>query len=50
MVLMIAIFRDYFLDTRWDLLLVKCFALMRASKWYCLILKCLALYLEMYMK
>ena len=42
------ILSDYFLDTYWDILMVKCFALMKESNWDYLVVKSLALYLEMY--
>ena len=39
MVIMMEIFRDDFLETLWDLLMVKCLALMKASNWDILIVK-----------
>ena len=31
--------RAYFLETRWDLLMVKCLVMMKASNWDYLVLK-----------
>ena len=47
MVLMMEIFRDYCMETNWDILTVKFMALLKASNWDVLIVKLLALYLEM---
>ena len=49
-VLFMASFRDYFIETHWYILTVKCMALMKASDWDLLMVKCLALYLEIYME
>ena len=46
MVLMVTSLRGYLLETHWDLLMVKCLDLMKASNWDILIVKCLALYLQ----
>ena len=45
MVLIMIIMRFHCFDTHWDMLMVKCLALMKVSKWYYLIVKYLALYL-----
>ena len=50
MVLKIEILRACCLDTNWDILMLKCLALMKASKWYLLMVKLLVLYLDMYME
>ena len=47
MVLIMAILKAYFLETHWDLLMVKCLYLMKASNWDYMEVKFLALYLEM---
>ena len=41
MVLMMASFRGYYIDTHWDILTVECMDLMKASNWYILMVKCL---------
>ena len=46
MVLMIESFRGYFVETLWNILTVKCMALIKASNWDVLMVKFLALYLE----
>ena len=50
MVLMMASFRDYCMETHWDILTVKCMDMMMESNWDLLMVKCLELYLEMYME
>ena len=50
MVLIMASLRDYYLDTHWDLPIVKCLDMMKAPKWYYLMVNFLSLYLEMYME
>ena len=50
MVLMMEIFRSYFLEVLWDKLILKCLALMKASKWDLLMEKYLELYFAMYME
>ena len=47
MILMIASFRDYLMETHWDILTVKCMVMMKAPNWDVLIVECLALYVEM---
>ena len=39
MVLSMASLRAYFLETHWDLLVVKCLDLMKSSNWYYLVVK-----------
>ena len=34
------------MDNNWDLLMVNCLSLMKASNWYIIMVKLLALYLE----
>ena len=50
MALMMANLRDYFLETHWDILIVNCMALIKASNWEYIMVKCLVLYFEMYME
>ena len=47
MVLMLAILRAYCFENHWDILMVKCLVLMKASNWDYLVVKGLSLYLEM---
>ena len=49
-VLTMAILKAYCLDTHWNMLMVKCLALMTTINCYYLLVKCLALYLETYME
>ena len=50
MVPMMEIFRGYCMETYWDILMVKCMAMMKASNWNVMMLKFLELYMEMYME
>ena len=50
MVLMMESLSDYCLETHWDLLMIKCLALIDASNWYIMMVKCLELYLKIYME
>ena len=50
LILIITSLRDYCIENHWDLLMVKCLALLGASKWYNLIVNGMALDLEMNMK
>ena len=45
MVLMMARFRYYCMETHWDILTVKCMNLTKESNWDVLMVKCLELYL-----
>ena len=38
-VLMMVRFRDYLLETHWDLLMLKCLSLMKASNWDLMMVK-----------
>ena len=49
MVVMMESLRDYCMETHWDILKVRCMALMKASNWDVLMVNFLSLYLEMYM-
>ena len=49
-VIILASLRAYFFETHFDLLMVKCLALMKASKWDLLMVKCLVIYYKMYME
>ena len=46
MVLMMEILRVYYLDNYWDLMIVKCLDIMKATNWYLLIVNCLVLYFK----
>ena len=50
MVLMMASLRDYCLKNNWDILMVKCLALMKSPKGDFMVVKCLTLYLDMYIE
>ena len=49
MVLTMASFKADFLKTHYDLLMVKCLDMMKASKWYLLMVIYLVIYLEVQM-